>query len=182
MTNSCCGSHHFRQVPHLVFAVLYLPPAVVYLLKNKKSLCNLGDMVMITQLTQTHTQVHNIVVSNPKKLWSTTHILSRQRDVLLVCEDHLVAEVDKPSGSSCPRTLIPVKCWCGDMRAAEDHHPEPVTWRDVYKMGTKTFNCKFVPYQLTHEKLMCVDIRSSKIMFYIGFPFHQLFTVQQVQS
>ena len=32
---SAVGSHHFGQVPHLVFAVLDLPSAVVDLLKKK---------------------------------------------------------------------------------------------------------------------------------------------------
>lgn len=62
---------------------------------------------------------------------STLPIISRQKDLLLVCEDHLVAEVEITPGSSSPSSLIPVTSWCGDMRAAEDcYHREPVTWRD----------------------------------------------------
>lgn len=59
------------------------------------------------------------------------HNISRQRHSPLVCGAHLVAEADTSSGSSSPRSLPPVRSWCGDMRAAEVHQPEPVTWTHI---------------------------------------------------
>lgn len=50
---------------------------------------------------------------------------------LLVCEVRLEAEVDTSFGSFSPSSLILVKHSYGDTRAVEDHHPAPVTCKDI---------------------------------------------------
>lgn len=139
-----CRSYHFCQVPHLVFAVLNLSPTVVDLLwKTKMFKCIqtfVEKKIKISKVWNATT----ITFLSPCINWvsrtsshSTLHVINQQKDSLLVCEAHLAAEVDTPSGSSSPSFWIPVKCLCGHMRPAEAQHPDPVVWRDAKEGGNK---------------------------------------------
>lgn len=62
------------------------------------------------------------------------------KDLLLVCDHHLVPEADTPSGFSSPSSLTPATCWCGDMPAAVDE--DPVTWRDIRYLHMYAIICE----------------------------------------
>lgn len=91
-------SHHFSQVPHLVFAVFDLPPAVVDLLQEQES-----------QLDGTAA--------------AETFSGGQRTDSRLVCGAPLAAGVETPSGSSSPSSLSSAKSRCGATRAAGVERP-----------------------------------------------------------
>lgn len=72
-------------------------------------------------------------------------------NLLLVWEVRLEAEVDTSFGSFSPSSLILVKHWYGDTRAVEDHHPTPVTCKDINGRGKHITLWVIIALSFTHR-------------------------------